>query len=68
MMGMLLGVLERSHKRPPSTYAISKSVYYFKVPACWGSASNTKAKMVNSDPQEKRAYSFIYNKGILKAV
>lgn len=62
------GVLEMSHKRPPSTYAISKRVYYLKVPACRGSTSNTKAKMVNSDPQEKLAYSFIYSKGILKAV
>lgn len=62
------GVLEMSHKRPPSTYAISKRVYYLKVSPCRGSTSNTKAKVVNSDLQGKLAYSFIYNKGILKAV
>lgn len=55
-------VLEKSHERPPSMHAISKSVYYLeKVPAPWGPASDTKAKVANGDPQEKFAGSFIHN-------
>ena len=40
-------VLEKSHKRPPSAYAISRAV--FIIPACWAAATH-RNKMVK-DPE-----------------